>query len=76
MNPKVSLDFQFTSPIEKVWLALTDANTLAKWLMAMILIRSSGINFSFGLSRLSGGMELLIAKFSRWTSLISYLKLG
>jgi uncharacterized protein YndB with AHSA1/START domain len=33
MNPTVSLDFQFTSPIEKVWLALTDAKTLAKWVM-------------------------------------------
>jgi DNA-binding transcriptional ArsR family regulator len=29
MNTIVSLDFQFTSSIEKVWLALTDANTLA-----------------------------------------------
>jgi uncharacterized protein YndB with AHSA1/START domain len=33
MNPIVSLDFQFTSPIEKVWHALTDTKTLAKWIM-------------------------------------------
>lgn len=34
MNPKVSLDFQFISPIEQVWSALTDSGTLAKWMMA------------------------------------------
>jgi uncharacterized protein YndB with AHSA1/START domain/DNA-binding transcriptional ArsR family regulator len=33
MTPDVSLDFQFTSSIEKVWSALTDSNTLAKWIM-------------------------------------------
>lgn len=33
MNPKVSLDFQFSSPIEKVWLALTDSDTLSQWIM-------------------------------------------
>ncbi|MBY0121650.1 SRPBCC domain-containing protein [Bacillus sp. S/N-304-OC-R1] len=31
---EVSLDFQFTSSIDKVWNALTDANTLGKWIMA------------------------------------------
>lgn len=29
----VSLDFHFKSPIEKVWFALTDSNTLSKWMM-------------------------------------------
>jgi uncharacterized protein YndB with AHSA1/START domain len=29
----VSLDFQFTSSINKVWNALTDSETLAKWTM-------------------------------------------
>lgn len=33
MKPEVKLDFQFDSPIEKVWLALTDSNMLAKWVM-------------------------------------------
>ncbi|WP_299093885.1 SRPBCC domain-containing protein [uncultured Metabacillus sp.] len=28
-----SLDFQFTSSINKVWNALTDSDTLAKWVM-------------------------------------------
>jgi hypothetical protein len=31
--PTVSLDFQFTNSIERVWLALTDSKTLAKWVM-------------------------------------------
>ncbi|WP_245855557.1 SRPBCC family protein [Bacillus oleivorans] len=31
--PTVSLDFQFTSSIERVWLALTDSKMLAKWVM-------------------------------------------
>ncbi|MFJ5766577.1 SRPBCC domain-containing protein [Lysinibacillus sp. NPDC093210] len=30
---ELSLDFQFTSSIEKVWNALTDSETLAKWIM-------------------------------------------
>ncbi|MFJ7405938.1 MULTISPECIES: SRPBCC domain-containing protein [unclassified Lysinibacillus] len=30
---ELSLDFQFTSPIEKVWNALTESETLAKWIM-------------------------------------------
>jgi len=30
---ELSLDFQFTSSIEKVWNALTDSKTLAKWIM-------------------------------------------
>ncbi|MFP7299109.1 SRPBCC family protein [Neobacillus niacini] len=29
----LSLDFQFKKPIHKVWDALTDSNTLAKWVM-------------------------------------------
>ncbi|WP_067929603.1 SRPBCC family protein [Alicyclobacillus shizuokensis] len=29
----LSLDFRFKSPIEKVWFALTDSNTLSKWMM-------------------------------------------
>jgi uncharacterized protein YndB with AHSA1/START domain len=33
MSLAVSLDFQYTTPIEKVWSALTDSNKLAKWVM-------------------------------------------
>ncbi|WP_342664988.1 SRPBCC family protein [Shimazuella kribbensis] len=33
MNLTVSQDFNFKSPTEKVWHALTDANILAKWVM-------------------------------------------
>lgn len=29
----ISLDFQFQSPIQKVWDALTKSDTLAKWVM-------------------------------------------
>ncbi|KMT63416.1 ArsR family transcriptional regulator [Listeria sp. SHR_NRA_18] len=32
MKPDVSLDFQFTSSVEKVWHALTDSDMLAKWI--------------------------------------------
>lgn len=33
MGRRVSLDFHFNSPIEKVWFALTDSATLAKWMI-------------------------------------------
>ncbi|OCT13607.1 ATPase [Paenibacillus pectinilyticus] len=33
MSLTLSLDFQFTSSIEKVWSALTDSNKLTKWIM-------------------------------------------
>jgi uncharacterized protein YndB with AHSA1/START domain len=33
MKSDVSLVFQFTSSIEQVWNALTDSDTLAKWVM-------------------------------------------
>ncbi|MGE7946235.1 SRPBCC family protein [Lysinibacillus sp. NPDC093688] len=32
MKADVSLDYQFTSSIEKVWNALTDSDTLEKWI--------------------------------------------
>jgi uncharacterized protein YndB with AHSA1/START domain len=33
MSSTVSLDFQYTTSIEKVWSALTDSSKLAKWVM-------------------------------------------
>jgi uncharacterized protein YndB with AHSA1/START domain len=33
MSLTLSLDFQFNASIEKVWNALTDSDTLAKWIM-------------------------------------------
>lgn len=33
MSETVSLDFEVRSPIERVWRALTDADTLSKWMM-------------------------------------------
>ncbi|TCP53397.1 uncharacterized protein YndB with AHSA1/START domain [Tumebacillus sp. BK434] len=33
MSETVSLDFQYTASIEKVWSALIDPNKLAKWVM-------------------------------------------
>lgn len=32
MSLTLSMDFQYTSTIEKVWNALTDSNKLAKWI--------------------------------------------
>ncbi|WP_260398101.1 MULTISPECIES: SRPBCC domain-containing protein [Bacillaceae] len=47
MTLTVSQDFNFKSPIEKVWLALTDANTLAKWVMANDFKPVVGHKFQF-----------------------------
>ena len=33
MSSTLSLDFQFTTTIEKLWSALTDSSKLAKWIM-------------------------------------------
>jgi uncharacterized protein YndB with AHSA1/START domain len=33
MSLTLSLDFQYTTSIEKAWSALTDSNKLAKWIM-------------------------------------------
>ncbi|WP_314590447.1 SRPBCC domain-containing protein [Paenibacillus terrigena] len=33
MSLTLSLDFQYTSSMEKVWAALTDSNKLAKWVV-------------------------------------------
>lgn len=33
MAKDISLDFQFKSTIDKVWVALTDSNTLTKWMI-------------------------------------------
>ena len=33
MSLTLSLDFQYTTSIEKLWSALTDSNKLAKWIM-------------------------------------------
>jgi uncharacterized protein YndB with AHSA1/START domain len=47
MNLTVSQDFNFNSPIEKVWHALTDANTLAKWIMDNDFKPAVGHKFQF-----------------------------
>ncbi len=33
MSETVALDFELKSPIERVWHALTDSNTLSQWMM-------------------------------------------
>lgn len=33
MSSTLSLDFQFTTTVEKLWSALTDSSKLAKWIM-------------------------------------------
>lgn len=47
MNLTVSQDFSFQSPIEKVWRALTDADTLAKWVMPNDIKPIVGHKFQF-----------------------------
>lgn len=47
MKPDVSLDFQFTSSIEKVWNALTDSDTLAKWIWSNDFKPVVGHKFQF-----------------------------
>lgn len=47
MSLTVTQDFSFESPIEKVWHALTDANTLAKWVMANDMKPIVGHKFQF-----------------------------
>jgi uncharacterized protein YndB with AHSA1/START domain len=47
MKPDVSLDFQFTSSIEKVWNALTDSDTLAKWIWSNDFKPVVGHEFQF-----------------------------
>ncbi|MFC5447928.1 SRPBCC family protein [Paenibacillus aestuarii] len=47
MSHSVALDFQFASPIEKVWKALTDSSTLAKWVMANDFKPEVGHKFQF-----------------------------
>lgn len=47
MKPDVSLDFKFTSSIEQVWHALTDSDTLAKWIWSNDFQPIVGHKFQF-----------------------------
>ncbi|WP_313638782.1 SRPBCC domain-containing protein [Paenibacillus sp.] len=47
MKQDVSLDYQFTSSIEKVWNALTDSDTLAKWIWSNDFKPVVGHKFQF-----------------------------
>ncbi|MEC0094047.1 SRPBCC family protein [Paenibacillus macquariensis] len=47
MKPDVSLDYQFTSSIEQVWNALTDSDTLAKWIWSNDFKAIVGHKFQF-----------------------------
>jgi uncharacterized protein YndB with AHSA1/START domain len=51
MNLTVSQNFNFNSPIEKVWLALTDANTLGKWVMENNFKPVVGHKFQFRMEK-------------------------
>ncbi|WP_088066967.1 SRPBCC family protein [Gottfriedia luciferensis] len=51
MNLTVSQDFSFNKPIEKVWHALTDAETLAKWVMPNDIKPVVGHKFQFRLEQ-------------------------
>ena len=47
MSLTLSLDFQFTASIEKVWSALTDSSKLAKWIMENDFKPDVGHRFQF-----------------------------
>jgi uncharacterized protein YndB with AHSA1/START domain len=47
MSLTLSLDFQFTTTIEKVWSALTDSNKLGKWIMSNDFKPVVGHRFQF-----------------------------
>lgn len=50
----LSLDFHFKSPIEKVWFALTDSNTLSKWIMENDFKPVVGHKFQFRMKPTEG----------------------
>lgn len=47
MSSTVSLDFQYTASLEKVWSALTDPTKLAKWVMENDFKPEVGHRFQF-----------------------------
>ncbi|MCD1258413.1 SRPBCC domain-containing protein [Paenibacillus athensensis] len=47
MSQAVSLDFEFASPVERVWRALTDSDMLAKWVMSNDFKPVVGHKFQF-----------------------------
>ncbi|MBB6733969.1 SRPBCC family protein [Cohnella zeiphila] len=47
MSSTVSLDFQYTTSIEKVWSALTDSGKLAQWVMENDFKAVEGHRFQF-----------------------------
>ena len=47
MSLTLSLDFQYTTSIEKLWSALTDSSTLAKWVMENDFMPIVGHRFQF-----------------------------
>ncbi|MCD1257635.1 SRPBCC domain-containing protein [Paenibacillus athensensis] len=47
MSSALSMDFQYTTSIEKAWSALTDSGKLAKWIMANDFKPVVGHRFQF-----------------------------
>jgi len=47
MPKGISMDFKFPSPIDRVWVALTDSNTLAKWMYPNDFKAAVGHKFQF-----------------------------
>lgn len=62
MSLKLTLDFQYTTTIEKLWSALTESGKLAKWVMSNDFKAEVGTVFSFVRSQMSGGMASLPVK--------------
>ncbi|WP_028563473.1 SRPBCC family protein [Paenibacillus pinihumi] len=47
MSLKLTLDFQYTTTIEKLWSALTESGKLAKWVMSNDFKAEVGYRFQF-----------------------------
>ena len=54
MSLTLSLDFQFTTSIEKLWSALTDSSKLAKWVMENDFKPVVGHRFQFRTQPIGG----------------------
>lgn len=54
MSSTVSLDFQYTTSIEKLWSALTDSDKLAKWVMENDFKPVVGHRFQFRMPPVNG----------------------
>lgn len=60
MSETVVLDVEMQSPIERVWHALTDAETLSKWMMFTAHGFKPEVGHAFQLQHDAGGWKIVI----------------